>query len=311
MIPSLLLIAVLATGSLQAQDLAREALKSFPRDTIRVEFSSPARLRAVPNYSALRERYIGGRLRTLEDSLANLGVRESDVSELLLGWRAGTGDMDLYGLATGTFDAKAIRQKAANRGLSPTSIEGQEGYCLEAGIAGNCAVVIGSSRGVFGPLGVLSPLLEARNGQAPALGSEERFAKLVEEMNKSGSPIWGVAVGAAVGDWFTGWMPSQDSLQLDWSRTFAAVEALAYNAQATDKVDLKVGLDCTTPEGAANLRQVLEGVRLFQQIAWQNQNPDRPNPFESLQVALKDRRVNLSLVTTYDAVGAGGSSARR
>jgi hypothetical protein len=118
-------------------------------------------------------------------------------------------------------------------------------------------------------------------------------------------------VGAAVGDWFKGWMPSQDSLQLDWSRTFATVEALAYNVQAKDKVDLRVRLDCTTPEGAASLRQVLEGVRLFQQLAWQNQNPDRPNPFESLQVALKDRRVDLSLVTTYDALGVAGVSATR
>src|SRR5260370_22019811 len=206
MIPTLVLIAGRAVGSLRAQGLGKEALKSFPRDTIRVEFSSPARLRAVPNYSALRQRYIGARLQTLEDSLANLGVRESDVNELLLGWRSGTGDMDLYGFATGRFDAKAIRQSAANRGVSPTLIEGQEGYCLEAGIAGNCAVVLGSSSGIFGPLGVLSSLLEARNGQAPALGSEERFAKLVEEADKSGTPIWGVAVGAAGADWVKDWM---------------------------------------------------------------------------------------------------------
>jgi hypothetical protein len=289
----------------RAQDLVKEALASFPRETIRLEYSNPSRLRTLPNYASLRQHYIGPRLQTLEKSLAELGVREEDISELLLGWQPGQGEMELYGFATGRFNSRAIRSSAAARGLAPTPVAGQQSYCLEAGLAATCVLVLGESRGVFGSLALLTSLMDARGGQAPALGSDERFARPVGEAARTDAPIWGVAVGPAVSDWFRGWMPSQQSLQLDWSRAFGNVEALTYNVQVRDKVDLNVKLDCATPESAASLRQVLEGVRLFQQLAWQNQNPNRPNPFEALDVAVKNSRVELSLVTAYDAVGVG------
>ena len=299
-----LAIAALAfAATLRGQDLVKEALGSFPRDTIRLEYSNPAKLRTLPNYEALRQHYIGPRLQQLETSLAKLGVHEGDVAELLLGWQTGKEEMELYGFAIGKFDARAIGASAVSRGLAPTPLGGQQGYCLEAGVAATCVIVLGESRGAFGSLAVLSALMEARGGQAPALSSDGRFSNLVNEAARAGGPIWGVAVGPAVADWFKGWMPSQESIQLDWSRTFGTVEALAYNVQVKDKVGLNVRLDCTTPEAAASLRQVLEGLKLFQQLAWQNQNPNRPNPYEALEVAAKDRQVDLSLVTAYDAIG--------
>lgn len=290
------------TTSLLAQDLAKEALASFPLQTIRLEYSSPARLRTLPNYASLRQRYLGSRLLTLENSLSKLGIHEGDINELLLGWEPGKPQMELYGFAKGNFDAKAIRDGEAALGLPPTPIAGQQAYCVEAGLAATCVIVLGGSHGVFGTFGVLNALMDARAGRSPALGSEERIAKLVNEAARTQAPIWGVAVGQAVSDWFQGWMPSQDSLQLDWSRTFGTVEALAYSVQPKDKVGLDVKLDCASAEAAASLRQVLEGVRLFQTVAWQNKNPSRPNPFESLDVALKDRRIDLSLITAYDAI---------
>ena len=44
-------IAALAfAATLRGQDLVKEALGSFPRDTIRLEYSNPAKLRTLPNY---------------------------------------------------------------------------------------------------------------------------------------------------------------------------------------------------------------------------------------------------------------------
>jgi hypothetical protein len=296
-------IAALAqTAALCGQDLAKEVAASFPRETIRLEYSKPAQLRTLRNYAALRERYMGPPLQTLETSLSKLGIHEEDIQELLLGWEPGKGAMELYGLASGRFDEKGMSERAAASGLAPTPVGGHQAYCLEAGMAGTCVILLGHSLGAFGSFGVLNTIIDARAGQAPALGSDERLAKLASEAARNGSPLWGVAVGPAVSDWFKAWMPSQDSLQLDWSRAFSMVEALSYNVQAKDKVNLDVRLDCSTPEAAANLRQVLEGVRLFQQMAWRNQNSNQPNPFEALDVAAKDRRVELSLVAPYDAI---------
>jgi len=295
-------------GTARAQDLLKEALSSFPRDTLRLEYSSPAHLRTLSNYSTLRQHYIGPRLQKLESSLADLGVHESDISELMLGWQSAEAGLDLFGYATGKFDSKALRQSATARGLAPSTVGGREAYCLEAGLAGTCVMLLSDSRGVFGSLAVLTALMDARDGQAAALGADDRFARLAGEAAKSGAPIWGVAMGAAVADWFHGWMPGQDNLQLDWAHAFQTVEALAYSVQVKDKVDLNVKLDCATPEAASGLRQMLEGVRLFQQLAWQNQSPGRPNPFEALSVGAKDREVELSLVTAYDAVASFGTA---
>lgn len=84
----ILAVTVLSAGRVVlAQDLVSEALNGFSPQTIRLEFSSPAKLRALPNYASLRQRYLGPKLRNLVDALAQVGVREDDISGLVLGWQ--------------------------------------------------------------------------------------------------------------------------------------------------------------------------------------------------------------------------------
>jgi len=292
-----------------AQGLVNEALAGFPPQTFRVEYSSPAKLRKLPNYQNLRQRFIGPRLQTLVSSLAQLGIREEDVDELMLGWQAGQTEMEFYGFASGRFDTKGIADRAAAAGISPSPVAGQQAYCLQAGLAGTCIAVLGNSLGAFGSLTSLTAMLEARAGQGPGLSSDNRFAPLLGEANKE-TAIWGVAVGPAVGDWFKGWMPNQGNLKLDWSRVFEKVDSLVYSIAAGDKVNLDVKLDCATPEDAATLRQLLEGLKLAQQLAWQTQNPSRANPFEAMAVSQQSRQLSLQVTTGYsDLELAGGVGA--
>src|SRR5574337_46752 len=197
---------------MHAQNAVSEALAAFPPQTLRLEYSSPARLRKFPNYDNLRQRYIGPRLQAMETSLAQLGVREQDIDELVLGWQPSKEEWGLYGFASGRFDVHGIAKGAADRGMSPPPVAGEQAYCLGAGLAGSCVVALGTSLGAFGSLGSLSKMLDARAGKAPGLSSDQRFSHLVAEATRNGAPIWGVAVGSAVGDWFRGWMPSQGSI---------------------------------------------------------------------------------------------------
>lgn len=304
-------IAVLTLpGTIQAQDFIYTALASFPPQTLRVEYSNPAKLRTLPNYSNLRQRYVGPRLKMLEDSFAQLGVQESDIDELVLGWQPGAENMDLGGFVAGRFDSRTLADRASARGISPVSIGGLPAYCLGTGPAAACVVVVEDTTAVFGRAELLRTMLEAREGRAPNITSDTRVMKLVGEAQTK-APIWGVAVREAVGDWFQAWLPAQQNLQMDWARTFQSVEALLYSVNAGDKVDLDVKLDCSTPEAAGSLRQVLEGLRLFQQLAWQNANPNRPNPFEAVEVSLDNRRVMLKLTTAYaDLESAAALGAR-
>ena len=184
----LTVVLVMLPGSAMAQDLVKEALSGFPTQTIRLEFSNPAKLRALPNYASLRQRYIGPRLRKLVDALAQLGIREEDISNLVTGWQPGTTEMGLYGFATGNFSAQAITQSAAERNITPTPVAGKQAYCLEAGLAGSCIVVLQDSLGAFGSLTALTSMLETHEGQIPSIGSDSHMASLVDSADKE-API--------------------------------------------------------------------------------------------------------------------------
>jgi hypothetical protein len=296
-------------GAAPAQDLVKEALSGFPTQTIRLEFSNPAKLRSLPNYASLRQRYIGPRLRKLVEELAQLGIREEDISGLVLGWQPGSAEMALYGFATGRFSAQAVTESASQRNMPATPVAGKQAYCLEAGLAGTCVVVLQDSLGAFGSLTALTSLLEAREGQIPSLSSDNRMASLVAGADKE-APIWGVAVGAAVADWFRGWMPNQGNLKLDWGKVFGDVNSLTYSVAAGDNVTLGLKMDCKSSESAASLRQVLDGLKMVQQIAWDSQNPGKPNPYQAMNVGLEGHLVSLSLTTGYAelelASGAAG-----
>ena len=293
---ALTMLALPATAP--AQDLVKEALNGFPTQTIRLEFSNPAKLRGLPNYASLRQRYIGPKLRKLVDELGQLGIRETDISGLVLGWQPGSAEMALYGLATGNFTAQAIAESAQERNMTPSTIAGKQAYCLEAGIAGTCVVALQDSVGAFGSLTALTAMLEARGGQVPSLGSDSRMAGLVASADKD-APIWGVAVGPAVADWFRGWMPNQGSVKLDWQKVFGDVNSLVYSVAAADNVTLGLKMDCKSSDAAASLRQVFEGLKLVQQMAWDSQNPGRPNPFQAMNVGVQGNQVSMSLTTGY------------
>jgi len=307
----LLAVTIVALpGVAPAQDLVKEALSGFPTQTIRLEFSSPAKLRELPNYASLRQRYIGPRLRKLVEALGQLGMREEDISSLVLGWQPGSAEMALYGFATGRFSSQAITQSAEQRNMAATPVAGKQAYCLEAGLAGTCVVVLQDSLGAFGSLTALTSMLEARAGQAPSLGSDNHVASLVAGANQ-GAPIWGVAMGPAVADWFRGWMPNQGNIKLDWGKVFGDVNSLTYSVAAGSNVTLGLKMDCKSSESAASLRQVLEGLKLVQQIAWDSQNPGKPNPYQAMNVGMQGNQVSLSLTTGYAelelASGAAGT----
>jgi len=297
---SLLVVIVLA-GIPQkgaGQDFVTTAMSGLPTHTLRVECSSPSKLRKLSNYQSLRGKFLGPRLQQLESALDQIGIREDDIDDLMIGWKPGDKEMDLYGYASGHFDKAQVASRAAAQGLTPTPISGQQAYCLTAGVAGTCVVILENSLGAFGPLSSLTAVLEAREGQTPNLNSDPRFTSLIGDVNQD-APIWGIALGGAVADWFGGWLSTQNNLKLDWGQVFQKVDSLTYTINATDKVNLDLKLNCSTPADAATLRQVLDGLKMAQQLAWDAQNPGHPNPYTSMNVDNHDRQIGLQIAMAY------------
>jgi hypothetical protein len=302
------IVLVAGTAPLFGQDLVTKALNSFPADTVRMESSSPATLRKLPNYASLREHYMGPRLKELVDSMAELGVAETDVDQLVLGWSADGSNLNLYGFAAGNFNSSVLDARAAERNLPPQQIGGKTGYCLGAGLDSQCVVVLSPTEGAFGTLATLSQIMQALNGGGVSIGSNASFAKAVKQ-EQTGAPIWGVAVASAVASWFKGWMPRQSAVDMDWAKVFQGVDVLGYKVQTGGNIQLNLEMFCKSQEYAGSLRQVLEGLKLAQQIAWQNQYPNRANPFQSMELSQTGSQIGINIAANYSDVGGAGSPA--
>lgn len=297
-----LLVVMLLAGIPQkvaGQDFVTTAMSGLPTQTLRVEYSSPSKLRAVPNYQSLRGKFLGPRLQQLESALDQIGISEEDIHDLMIGWEPG--DMALYGYASGHFHKAQVANRAAAQSFTPTPISGQQAYCFSAGVTGTCVVILEDSLGAFGPLSSLTTLLEAHAGQVPNLNSDHRFTSLIGDVDKHAS-IWGIALGGAVGDWFGAWLSSQNNLRLDWGQVFQKVNSLTYSIDAADKVNMDIKLNCATPTDAATLRQVLDGVKMAQQLAWQIQNPGHANPYTAMNVDAHDTQIGLKITMDYSAL---------
>ena len=297
---SILVVMALAgiPQKMAGQDFVTTAMSGLRTQTLRVEYSSPSKLRKLSNYQSLREKFLGPRLQQLEAALDQIGIHEDDIDDLMIGWKPGDKEMDLYGYASGRFDKAQVASRASAQGLTPTPISGEQAYCLGAGMAGTCVVILENSLGAFGPLTSLTTLLDAHQGQAPNLNSDARFTSLIGDINKD-APIWGIAFGGAVADWFGGWLSGQSNIKLDWGQVFQKVESLTYTINAADKVTLDLKLNCSTPADAATLRQVLDGLKMAQQLAWEAQNPGHPNPYTSMNVDSHDQQIALQITMAY------------
>ena len=301
------LLTVVAATPARAQDLVKEALASFPLETIRIEYSSPAKLRQLPEYTKLHERYLGPSLRALEGHLTSLGVHESDLNEIVFGWQPAANGLSMEGLAYGQMDPQSMAQQAAAKGIVPTPIGSQSAYCFGTTDSASCVAVLGRGLGGFGTLEALRNMVDVRAGETAGLSSNQNFSALVNASRKD-TPIWGVATGSAIEDWFKSGMPVQKNLPVDLGTVFKNVQSVAYSVAPTDRVRVSVEMSCTSAPAAGSLRQQFETLRLFQKVAWQQQYPGVSNPFEDLAVSASGSSLTLSMSTPYSALEANARS---
>jgi hypothetical protein len=297
------LTVLAAAGAAPAQELVKEGLASFPPDTIRLEYSNVTKLRGLPDYATLHKRYLAPSLRALETQLASLGVKENDINEVVLAWQLAGSGMSFEGMASGRLDPQAMARQAATQNITTLPVGSDTAYCFGTEDDAPCVAALGGSLGAFGTLDELRALVSARGGQTPSLRSNAAFTNLVEREGRE-APIWGVAVGPAIEDWFKVSMPVQKNLPVDLATVFRSVQSLGYAVEPTDKVRVNMELNCSSAAAAANLRQQFDALRLFQRLAWQRQYPNVANPFDDLAVSANDATMTLSMSTPYSAIEA-------
>ena len=312
-----------ATG---AQDLTNEIVISLPPETVHVELVRLSGFRELSSYKTLREQYTSPRLAALQDSLRQLGIRDTDIDEILLAWEpvrdqaeptegaanAGPPDLDANGgwiqnhwptffggLATGRFDLKSLARNAAENNIPGVSSGASRAYCI-SGKAPVCVVLFNETLGAFGSEANLKEIIAAREGKGPDLVSSPDFLSLVEHVPAKPS-LWGVARGSGIADWFESWPLVAGDVQLNWKELLKSVEALEYSLSISDDIRLSVKLDCKDSATAARLAQAFQGLRLVQAWMWQKDRPHEMNPVENMDVQPSGDQV-LVVLTTSEAM---------
>ena len=299
-------LAMMATGPLPAapvaDDLVREALGRFPHQTVHFEVCELARMRALPSYAALRQKFMSGDTGQLADSLARLGLRDEDVDRLVLGAGPGADGLQLYGVAQGRFDPARIAAGAQAAAIDPITINGHTAYCFGGANTSSCIAVLSSARGVFGSRDMVDFMLYAAaetDSLAKDAGVSARATRAPAD-----ATIWGIATGQAVTEWARVVMPVPAEGQDALAPVLSNVVSIWYEVRAAQKVALSAELTCASAESAARLRQTLDAVRLAQQFAWKALHADAANPYEQLSFRSQGADVFLAATLDYAALGA-------
>ncbi len=300
------LLAMMAAGPLiaPADDFVREALGRFPRATAHLEICDLARMRSLPAYAMLRQRFMSEDMLQLAASLERLGVREEDVDRLALGSGPGSGQkgLELYGMAQGRFDLPRIVGGAQVLGIEPLRVNGYSLYCFGGAPSSPCITILDQTRGVFGSRDMVDFMLYATEG-TDSLGTDPMVSARAARA-PTDATIWGIATGPAVAEWVRVVMPMPAEGQDSLAPVLSSVVSIYYEVRAGQKVTLTADLTCTSADNAARLRQTLDAVRLLQQVAWRTLHPDAANPYEQLTVKAQGAQVLVNATIDYAALGA-------
>ncbi len=298
-------LAMMAVGSAggPSDDLTREALGRFPSSTANLEFCDLAKMRPLPAYAALRQRFLGGDMQQLVASLETLGVRDEDVDQLALGAGpvADRPGLELYGVAQGRFKPSEITSRAQAAGLEPLRVNGYAVYCSGGDTAARCFAILDDTHGVFGSRDMVDFMLYAAAGT-------DSLAKVPLVTARVANPpvdasAWGIATGPAVAEWVKVVMPMPEEGQNSLAPVLASVVSIAYEVRAGQNVALSADLACTDAASAARLRQSLDAARALQQFAWRTMRPGVPNPYERVGFSAQGSQLQFRATMDYDALG--------
>ncbi len=294
--PNLVLTTALLTvaATLRA-DIIADALFTFPAQTEYVEYDNLTSLRTLPNYDTLRQNFAGTSQEEAKLVLAQLGIPEREVTEVITASSTG----GFYGLLTGQFSTASVSKSPKNKRYATKLLDTQI-FC-----AGRqtCILFLEESLAAFGSVDQLKSMLLARQGSLTRLSSNIDVAHLLNGTDRS-APVRGILIGEQlntgiskmIGDW-SGW-------NIDRSR-LPAIKGLAYSAAFDSKAHVSANVQCGSAAAAAMLSQALNAVSTMQSVTVPLLNASAGPPFQNMQVSSTGNMLYLKADSAIPAATPG------
>lgn len=255
-----LLIVLLYPVFAPAQEVAHQALSTFPPDTQQVAYVNLAQLRSLPNYRQLRGILFSRQMTYFEQFLRSIGADpEKDVDAAIVGWRGDpTKGSPLFGLATGRFNAIDAQGSITQENLPTVQYQG---FTLDAFGAGHSSqdlffTFLNSGLAGFGTLTDLKSLIDGYLGRRSTLNSNQDFVKWENSLDGS-APEWGITTGKAALNVAAPWLAGMTDPKTGLESVIGPVKAVLYQANWEESFSTEIFIVCENAQSAQTLSELL------------------------------------------------------
>lgn len=257
-------VMLVCPALLRGQSAARDALSSFPSDTLQVVYSDLRQLRALPDYARIRQWIFTQHLRNFEDFLRAAGTDpEKNVDEVTLGWRGEPDNSNFFGLAEGNLDPDRMHDFAVRQKITTQQYGGYELFPFNSSQTRDDLffVFLDSSSAAFGRLDDLKAILDVRAGTRPPLSSVSEFANGEAELEGT-APQWGIARGSAAANQAAPWLSGgANKSTIDPKAFLTAVQDVLYRFDWSSGFSMHMSVLCKDDKSASDLAKMLAFVR--------------------------------------------------
>jgi hypothetical protein len=267
-------------------EIISQALLSFPAQTQYLEYDNIARLRNLPDYPALRQRFSGKPLEDARIALRQLGIREDQVEEVV----SGSSSSAFYVLVAGTFSEASARRHGA-----PVKLLDTHAYCPGET---SCIVFVEDSLAAFGTLSELKDIVQAHAGIISRVSANRNAVTLMNDTDRR-APVRGILFGGQLSSSVSDMLKESLGWNRDWSGLSSNVSAIGYSVQFDTKTHVSATLDCTSRTSAAVLVQMLNALSALQPASM---------PLQNLRVSANGNVIDLKADTPLPTMA---SSSRR
>ena len=182
------LCLLLAGLPLLAMPLGTSARVVIPADILQIISVDYRALKNSPTALALKARVLPDQLKEFETSLRGFGVDpDNDVEQLTFASFRTKKDVQIIGLAQGTFPTKKILARIKVKKLKPLKYRTSDLYSMPGGQE---ITFLDDFTMLFGQKAAVQAALDARDGEAPALGSNSAITDNISAVDSG--PVWSV-----------------------------------------------------------------------------------------------------------------------
>ncbi len=181
----LLLLAGLPAMATSLGTSARTVIPADIQQIISVDYRA---LKSSPTALALKARVLPDQLKEFEDSLRGVGIDpNNDVEQLTFASFRAKKQVEIIGLAQGTFSTKKILARMKAKKMKPAKYRTSDLWSMPGGQE---MTFLDDFTMLFGQKSAVEAALDARDGEAPALASNSNIADMIQAVDSG--PVWSV-----------------------------------------------------------------------------------------------------------------------